>query len=193
MKGRTLILASASPRRRQLLRTLRIPFKVAPSRISEESERTAPRSIVLDLALRKARAVAARHQRALVLGADTIVVCQGEILNKPRNPSDARRILRLLNGRWHRVYTGVALVDCESGRSWREAALTRVKARKLPPEELERFVGRHMDKAGAYAVQDGDDPFIERLVGPRDNVVGLPLANVRSLLRRALKTWKRRR
>lgn len=192
MKGRQFILASASPRRRQLLRTLRIPFKVVPSRVGERSARRTPRGIVLDLALRKARAVAARRKRALVLGADTLVVCRGQVLSKPRNAADARRILRLLNGRWQRVYTGLALVDSDTGRSWKEAALSRVKARKLAHEELERFVGRHMDKAGAYAVQDKDDPFIEKVVGPRDNVVGLPLANVRSLLRRALRAWVRR-
>src|SRR3989339_745654 len=108
MKGRPLILASASPRRRQLLRTLRIPFQVVPSRVPETSERSTPRGIVLDLALRKARAVAEGRKRALVLGADTLVVCRGEVLNKPKDAADSRRILRLLNGRWQRVYTGLA-------------------------------------------------------------------------------------
>ncbi|MEI8191741.1 MAG: Maf family protein [candidate division NC10 bacterium] len=190
-KSRPLILASASPRRRELLRTLKIPFKVAPSRVREDSELSAPRQLVLELALRKARAVASRYKRALVLGADTIVVCRGKILMKPADRAGARRILRTLNGRWHRVYTGVALVDSESDRSWKEAAVSRVKARRLKPEELERLVGKHMDKAGAYAVQDGTDPFIERVIGARDNVVGLPLASVRSLLRRAIRKGKR--
>jgi len=190
-RSRPLILASASPRRRELLRTLKLPFKVAPSRASEESDQKAPRQLVMELALRKARTVALRHKRALVLGADTIVVCRGKILTKPADRAGARRILRALNGRWHRVYTGVALVDAESGRSWKEAALSRVKARRLKPEELERYVGKHMDKAGAYAIQDGVDPFIERVVGPRDNVVGLPLASVRLLLKRAVRKGKR--
>ncbi|MFA6029443.1 MAG: nucleoside triphosphate pyrophosphatase [Elusimicrobiota bacterium] len=190
--ARTLVLASASPRRRELLRALKLPFRIAPSHVSEEVAPCTPRRLVLELALRKARAVAGRRKRALVLGADTIVVCRGEVLNKPIDREDGRRILRSLNGRWHRVYTGVALVDSESGRWWREAAVTRVKARRLTAEELERFVGRHMDKAGAYAVQDHGDPFIERIVGPFDNVVGLPLASVRSLLRRALCARRRK-
>ena len=190
-KSRPLILASASPRRRELLRTLKLPFKVAPSHASEESEQKAPRRLVLELALRKARAVALRHKRALVLGADTVVVCRGKILTKPDDRAGARRILRSLNGRWHRVYTGVALVDSESGRFWRDAAVSRVKARRLKPEELERYVGKHMDKAGAYAIQDGVDPFIERVVGARDNVVGPPLASVRLLLKRAIRKGKR--
>lgn len=166
---------------------MKIPFKVIPSRISEDSGDQPPRRLVLDLALRKARSVALGRKRALVLGADTIVICRGRVMTKPKNRAGARRILRLLNGRWHRVYTGVALVDSESGRSWKEASVSRVKARRLKPEELERFVGKHMDKAGAYAVQDSEDPFIERIIGPRDNVVGLPLVNVRSLLKRALR------
>jgi septum formation protein len=191
-RKRPLILASSSPRRRELLRSLKIPFRVIPSRIAEESDARTPRALVLDLALRKALSVAEGRKTALVLGADTVVVFRGQVITKPADAPDSRRILRSLNGRWHRVVTGVALVDSETGKSWREAAVSRVKARRLKPCDLERFVGRHPDKAGAYAVQDSDDPFIERIVGPRDNVVGLPLANVRSLLRRALRDRRRR-
>lgn len=180
-----LILASASPQRRGLLRDLHIPFTVSPARVSERSTETRPRKLVDLLALRKARAVAAKNPGTLVLGADTIVVLRGAILGKPRDLADCRRILAGLNGRWHRVYTGVALVDADTGRCWREVAVSRVKARALPDAHLERLVGRHMDKAGAYAVQDADDPFVERIVGPFDNVIGLPLASVRRLLKRA--------
>lgn len=181
---RPLILASGSPQRRSLLKGLGIPFRVVPSRLPEETAEKDPRRLVADLALRKAQAVAKRRPDTLVLGADTVVCCAGKILQKPVDKADAKRILGRLNGRWHRVYTGVALVDSGSGRSWREVAVSRVKARKLPPEELERLAGKHLDKAGAYAVQDSDDPFIETIVGAFDNVVGLPLATVRRLLRR---------
>ncbi|MFA6093196.1 MAG: Maf family protein [Elusimicrobiota bacterium] len=186
-----LVLASASPRRKELLKGLRIPFCVLPSDAGEDSSTTEPRKLVLELALRKARSVAqALNRHALVLGADTLVVCRGEILAKPLDRADGRRILRMLNGSWHRVYTGVALVDASTGKAWKTACVSRVKARRLAPETLERYVGKHMDKAGAYAVQDQDDPFIERIDGPYDNVVGLPLACVRSLLRRALAARK---
>lgn len=182
--SRPLILASGSPQRRRLLKGLGVPFRVVPSRVGEESREASPRRVVSDLAARKASAVARKRPGALVLGADTIVWCGGRILGKPANRGEARRILARLNGRWHRVYTGVALVDASTGRTWSEVTMSRVKARRLPQAELERMAGRHLDKAGAYAVQDRDDPFIEAIEGPYDNVVGLPLASVRRLLRR---------
>jgi septum formation protein len=167
-----------------------VPFRIVPSRVPEESDERVPRRLVLELALRKARAVAARHPGTLVLGADTIVVSRGEILGKPRDLTDGMRILGLLNGRWHRVYTGVALVD-GAGRSWREVAVSRVHARRLDAARLREFAGKHMDKAGAYAVQDREDPFIDRIEGPLDNVIGLPMANVRSLLKKAARRRQR--
>ncbi|MBI3550608.1 MAG: septum formation protein Maf [Elusimicrobia bacterium] len=183
--ARPLILASQSPQRRTLLKALRVPFRIIRPGVSERSAESRPRRLALELALRKARAVAGRLERALVLGADTIVVCRGKILGKPRGGRDAVRMLTLLNGSWHRVYTGVALVDAASGRSWREVAVTRVKARRLPATELARLADRHLDKAGGYAMQDKKDPFIEKVVGPVDNVIGLPLASVRKLIRKA--------
>ncbi len=188
-----LVLASASPQRRKLLQLLRLPFSILPSNVSEASCEKNPRKLVSQLALRKALAVARNSPDSLVLGADTVVVYQGRIIVKPKNRKDSARILNNLNGHVHRVYTGVALVDSSTGRSWREVAVSKVKARKLPPEALERFVGKHMDKAGAYAVQDRKDPFIEKITGPRDNVIGLPLQSVRRLLRKASKVRSRRR
>ncbi len=178
------ILASASPQRRRLLKRLGLPFRVVPSRVSEKSPETEPRRLVLELARRKARSVARRHPRALVLGADTIVVCRGRILQKPRSPKDSERMLRLLSGRWQRVYTGVAVAAEGGRRVLAEAVVSRVLARRLSEARLKLLAGRHMDKAGAYAVQDRGDPFIERVVGEQDNVVGLPLAAVGRLLKR---------
>lgn len=188
-----LILASASPQRRKLLRSLRIPFKIIPSRVSEAARESNPRKLVSKLALRKAKAVAAKYPEALVLGADTIVVHQGEILTKPKNRADSRRLLDILNGHCHRVYTGVALVDRAAGKAWQEVAVTKVVARRFPPARLARLVGRHMDKAGGYAVQDRSDPFIKSIVGPLDNVIGLPLASVRRLLKKASANRRRKK
>jgi len=185
LKRARLILASASPRRRQLLKDLRVPFRIEPAEVSERSREKRPRRLAAQLALRKARAVAKKNPNALVLGADTIVSHRGLLLLKPKHRADSARILRIINGRWHRVYTGVAIVDGASGKAWREVAVSRVKARKLPEKELSRFIGRHMDKAGAYAVQDKADPFIEKIEGRFDNVVGLPMDAVRRLLREA--------
>lgn len=185
MKASTLILASASPRRRILLRQLGMPFRVIPSRVSETTGEKNPRRFVILLALRKAREVARRHPKATVLGADTIVVCRGRIIGKPRDLADSRRILELLNGRWQEVYTGIAVAWAGGKRSLARAVKSRVLARRLNSDELSRLAGKHPDKAGAYAVQDQDDPFIERIEGDYGNVVGLPLVATRRLLEKA--------
>lgn len=159
-------------------------FTVDPSGVHEKSRETDPRRLVVELARRKAQDVARRHPDRLVLGADTLVVCAGEILGKPKDAQDGERMLRLLCGRWQQVWTGVA-VAAPGGRLYAGAALSRVKARKLPEDKLRALIGKHMDKAGAYAVQDRKDPLVERVVGDRDNVTGLPMRLVRKLLARA--------
>ena len=168
-----------------MIKKLRVPFKIISSDVSERSSEKKPRKLVLQLAERKARSVARRRPKDVVLGADTIVVCCGEILLKPRDKKDSERILRLLNGRWQRVYTGVALALDGGQTIFKKAAVTKVLARKLPEEDLAKLIGKHMDKAGAYAVQDTRDPFVKKIVGDRDNVVGLPMRVVRRLLKRA--------
>ena len=178
-----LILASGSPRRRAILRAAGIRFQVSVSGVDENIGESRPRALVLKLARAKALAVAASHPGRLVLGADTTVVCAGEILNKPQSPRDALRMLELQSGRWQRVYTGVALA--RGRRVWTGVGVSRVKARRLDPARLKRLAGKHMDKAGGYAVQDREDPLVERIVGDRDNVVGLPMRVVRRLLARA--------
>jgi len=185
LRKRPLILASASPQRRRLLKRLGLPFKIVPSGVGENSPEKNPRKLVLSLAKKKARAVARRYPRSAVLGSDTVVYCQKEILVKPKNKTDSKRILDILNGRWHRVYTGVALALEGGNKIYSEVCVSRTKARKLPPERLLRLAGKHMDKSGSYAMQDKRDPFIEKVVGGKDNVIGLPLSVVRRLLKRA--------
>ncbi len=179
-----LILASASPQRRLLLQRLGRRFTILPSHVSERSAEKRPRQLVLLLARRKALAVAKTRPRDVVLGADTLVICRGRIIGKPRDARDAARILRLLNGRWQRVYTGVAVAAEGGKRLLSQAVVSRVKTRRLDAAQLRRLAGKHMDKAGAYAVQDKNDPFVERVEGPLDNVIGLPVDAVRRLLRR---------
>ncbi len=167
-----------------LLKQLGVPFKIVPSGIPERLREKNPRRFVVELARRKARQVAQRRPKALVLGADTIVWRAGRIIVKPRDGADSRRILRFLNGRKHWVFTGAALA-WDGGRGVLSgAAASAVYARKLSEEELKRLAGKHGDKAGGYAVQDRDDPFVARVVGDRDNVIGLPLRLVRALMKR---------
>ena len=178
-----LFLASASPRRRAILRAAGVSFTVDPSNVDENISEKNPRRLVVKLARLKALDVARRHPGRLVLGADTIVVCAGEILGKPKNLKDAVRMITLQSGRAQRVYTATALVA--RGRVYTELAVTKVYARLLSSVHRRRLAGKHMDKAGAYAVQDRSDPLVERIVGDRDNVTGLPMRSVRRLLAKA--------
>lgn len=178
-----LILASASPRRRSLLKRARISFRVQPSHVSEDSTVSNPRKRVEQLALRKAKAVATKVKRGWVLGADTLVILKNRILGKPINPHDAYRMLYRLSGTTHRVMTGVALVDAESGRSLVRSAISKVHMKKLELEALVRLSKKHLDKAGAYAIQEKRDPIARVVSGSYENVVGLPVDLVKKMLR----------
>jgi septum formation protein len=184
----TLILASASPRRRELLTQAGYRFAVQPSSIpeslrpGEDAIRFATR-----LAREKAEEVFARHPPStapvMVLGADTVVVCDGEVMGKPADAADAQRMLLLLSGRTHQVVTGVAVV-WGLGSAEVAAEMTQVTMRTLSPQEVAGYVatGEPMDKAGAYAIQGYAGRWIPRIHGCYFNVVGLPLALVTSLL-----------
>ena len=183
--SRPLVLASASPRRRQLLRQIGAEFRVVVSNADENAVPThlAPDVYVQRLAAMKARAVAESLQEsAIVIGADTTVVFQGEILNKPLDARDAEAMLTRLSGNTHEVFTGIALV-CrdESGqikRSLEAVARTEVRFRPLEAREIQEYVagGSPMDKAGAYGIQDDFGAvFVEEIRGCYYNVVGLPL------------------
>jgi septum formation protein len=179
-----LILASASPRRAELLRNAGIAFTAQATRILERRRQgESPRKFAERLAREKAHAIFARHPRNLVLGADTIVVVRGHALGKPRDRKDARRMLRLLSGRSHQVTTAVCLAgpDFEDARS----ETTRVTMRRLSEQEIRDYVasGEPMDKAGAYAIQGLASRFVSRIEGCYFNVVGLPVPLVYRMLR----------
>jgi septum formation protein len=185
-----LILASASPRRRELLTQAGYHFEVQASSVPE-SRRPEEDAIrfATRLAREKAEDVYARHQPAIVLGADTVVVCDGEVMGKPADPADAERMLLLLAGRTHQVVTGVAVVWGSNSPTSVEVAaeLTQVTMQTLSPEEVSRYVasGEPMDKAGAYAIQGYAARWIPRISGDYFNVVGLPLALVATMLEAA--------
>ena len=170
-----IILASKSPRRIEILKQLGLRFDIIPAQWEEKSTKKRPSARVVELALQKAFDVAQKYPRALVIGADTLVYCQGEIIGKPKNIQDAKRILNKLNGSWQRVYTGVCLMCLAEHKVLYGYDVSACKARCLSPGQLAHLAGKHMDKAGAYAVQDEQDPFIERIVGSRSNVVGFPV------------------
>jgi septum formation protein len=182
-----LILASASPRRQELLREAEIPFEAHPAYINEDQHAgEPPLKYVCRLAREKAQTVAQHYPQNYVLGADTIVVIDNAVLGKPGNAADAARMLRLLSGREHWVTTAVSLVH-PNGHTDTSCATTRVFFRKIAEDEIEQYVAgsEPMDKAGAYAIQGGASRWTDRIVGEYSNVVGLPLSLVTEMLRKS--------
>lgn len=195
MSASTLILASASPRRSDLLQAAGWEFAVEPSRADEDlGGEPTPQEAARELAERKARAVARLHagEERWVIGADTIVAL-GEgpgapLLGKPGDAAEAREMLESLSSTVHAVVTGVAIVHAASGEAWVSEETTRVHMRAIRPAEVEAYVasGEWQDKAGGYAIQESADAFVTQLEGGGfDNVVGLPVALTRALLERA--------
>jgi septum formation protein len=183
-----LVLASASPRRRELLRWL-VPEYALDSAVVDESPRPGEAATVLvdRLARAKAEAVARRHAAAWVLAADTIVELGGEILGKPADAREAAAMLARLSGREHRVLTGFALLAPGGAPGGAETVESRVRFRTLDPLRIDAYVatGEPLDKAGAYAVQGAGAGLIERVEGSFTNVIGLPLTEVGRTLERA--------
>lgn len=178
-----LILASGSPRRAEILNSVGWPFEKAVADIDEsEIKGEAPEDYVVRLAKGKAEKVAASHPGAIVLGADTTVVIDRQIIGKPVDMADARRMLRMLSGNWHIVLTGVAVV--EGGETRTGIQSTRVKFVEMNDDEIGFLAeeGEPMDKAGAYAVQAQAALFIEGIEGDYWNVVGLPVSLVYRLI-----------
>lgn len=182
-----LVLASASPRRRELLERLGIPFKVSVSKAEENIDRgnLTPEQLARELALLKAKDVARTLEDGLVIGADTIVVLDDEILGKPKSREEAGRMLHLLSGRSHQVITGLALVEAGGGRVQLTSEVTTVWFRRLDPGEVEWYLdtGEPMDKAGAYGIQGKGSILVDRIEGCYFNVVGLPLTRLYLMLK----------
>jgi len=177
---RTLILASNSPRRSELLRLLGLPFEVYPADIAEvQAPGEPPADYVLRLARHKAAASAA-DQPGLVIAADTTVVDGDELLEKPADPADARRMLQQLRGRVHQVYTGIAILDADTRRSYDAVCCTQVPMRDYSDAEIEAYIATcdPLDKAGAYAIQHAGFHPVEGLSGCFASVMGLPLCHL---------------
>ena len=184
----SLILASASPRRSELLRQLGVPFTVAPSDATEvHDDQLTAREISQLNAYRKARAVAKKFPDALVLGADTLVYHATTLFGKPADLEDAYRMLKQLSGRTHEVVTAICLLQLRTHRQNLFFESTAVTFRPLDTVQIRRYLDQvnPLDKAGAYAIQEAGDLIIEKISGSYTNVVGLPVEK----LRRELESW----
>jgi len=175
---RKIILASSSPRRKQLLGMLGLPFIADPSNYEEDmSLKLAPLALAEVLSAGKTLDVAKRHKNAIVIGADTFIAHKDKILGKPYTPKKARKMLRELSGTVHSVITGFTIIDTKSGKKISKAVETKVYFKKLADREINNYIktGEPLDKAGAYGIQDLGAIFIRKMEGEYFNVVGLPL------------------
>ncbi len=188
LNGSRLILASASPRRRELLAGLGYEFSVVPAEVTEhEAPDADPRAMVAHNAALKADWVAARHPAATVIGADTTVFIDRTVLNKPRDAADARAMLRMLSGRTHTVFTGLAVRRLADGLRLDQGVASEVTFRDLDEATIELYLSRvhTLDKAGGYAIQEHGDLIVAGFTGSLTNIVGLPVAEMKQLLTQA--------
>lgn len=185
--SKKLILASRSPRRSELLRSLGLKFEVSPSNVEENSDpRVSPEQNALNIARDKARWVARQNPDCYVLGADTMVVLDQEIIGQPADAEDAFRILSQLAGKEHRVITGVVLISPEE-EEYETAAVSTVTIKSISSDEIRSYIatGEPLDKAGAYAIQGEGAHLVESWEGSYSNIVGLPLEALTDLLKQA--------
>ncbi len=188
--NKTVVLASASPRRYNLLKQIGLSFIVHPSGVDEDSFQTSsPEEHVLTLSKKKALEVAKNYPDAIIISADTIVVLDGEIISKPKDQEEAKLMLKKLSGKTHRVYTGFTILDTKTNKIYSDFEVTDVKFREIDEDEIDEYVatGSPLDKAGAYGIQDDYGAvFVERINGCFYNVVGFPLTKFYLAMKRFL-------
>ncbi|MCI0530966.1 MAG: Maf family protein [candidate division Zixibacteria bacterium] len=182
---RTLILASSSPRRRQILTDLNLKFKVVIPPVEEYINSASPHNHVKKWALLKAQSVNAQFKSSIVVGADTIVVLNDKILGKPKDRTEAAHMLKRLSGNTHTVLTGVAAINTDDSRQAVEFEATRVSFNHLSQSQIENYLDKneYADKAGAYGIQGMEKIFLKKLSGSLDNVIGLPVKTLTKVLR----------
>ncbi|HET9946907.1 MAG TPA: nucleoside triphosphate pyrophosphatase [Patescibacteria group bacterium] len=176
-----LILASSSPRRKELLEKAGFTFSVVTSNYEEDmSLPLSPEDLAKFLSLGKARSVAESFQNAVILGADTFVVLGDMVLGKPKDIDEAKHMLRNLSGKKHNVITGFSLIDTTNNQAYQDVDISDVYIKHLSEEDIIQYILTHsvLDKAGAYAIQDMNETHIERFVGEYDTVVGLPIKKI---------------
>ncbi|RCW88384.1 septum formation protein [Halanaerobium sp. DL-01] len=182
-----LVLASASPRREELLKQLKLQFTIVPSRIDESQfNGLKPVDMVEKLAFAKAESVSELVEEAIIIAADTVVVAQDRVLNKPEDAEDAKNMLSALSGKEHQVITGVAVMNSETDEYLVEHNITSVFMEEISEEEIDKYLetGEPMDKAGAYAIQGFGSLFVREIKGSYYSVVGLPLNQLSKMLKK---------
>ena len=172
-----MILASASPRRKEILGLADLEFDIMPSDADEITTKTAPNEIVMELAMIKAEDIYERSdKKSMVIGADTVVAYKGQILGKPKDEEDAKKMLTMLSGQTHEVYTGVCVIEDGEKKTFFEE--TKVTFYEITDEQISKYIktGEPMDKAGSYGIQGKAAVFIKGIKGDYYNVVGFPIA-----------------
>jgi len=181
-----VILASASPRRKELLEKIGLRFKVEPSNYEEDMHsELEPHEFARKISLEKAEAVAGKHRNAIVIAADTFIVFDGKILGKPHTENEARKMLEIINGTSHSVITGFSIIDTDKNKTLSKSVETRIYIRKLTLAEIDAYVKSKepLDKAGAYAIQGLGALIVEKIEGDYFNVIGLPLSALAEALK----------
>jgi len=184
-KKAKLVLASSSPRREEILNQLKLNFTIVPSKINEESyNHQTAEELVQKLSVDKAKSVAELVEDALIIAADTVVVCDDKIIGKPADQEEAKEQLQFLQGREHRVITGLAVYSSDTGESYVAYSSTDVKMLEIGTERIEKYIstGEPMDKAGSYGIQGIGGLFIESINGSYYSVVGLPIHQLAEML-----------
>lgn len=183
---KTIILASASPRRKELLEKIRLKFEVEPSNYEEYiCPGLEPHDLARNISLEKAKVVASKHKNSIIIAADTFVVFSGQILGKPHTEKDAREILEAISGKYHSVITGFSIIDTGKNKTLSKSVETKVYIRKLTLLEIDAYVKSRepLDKAGAYAIQGLGSVFVEKIDGDYYNVMGFPLSALTEALK----------
>ena len=181
-----LILASGSPRRKELLTQIVREFSVVPSNYDEDMTlKKNPQDLALHLSEGKAQDVAKEYSDAIILSADTFVVVNGEVLGKPKDLDDAKKMLRKESGKKQEVISGITVLDSSTGRKTKKSVMSFVYMRELTDEEIAEYVTTHevLDKSGSYAIQEIGNKFVEKIEGSFTNIMGLPVEEVKKMLR----------
>ncbi|MBD3330355.1 septum formation protein Maf [Candidatus Peregrinibacteria bacterium] len=183
--SRHLVLASASPRRIELLKEIGLDFKVDPADFEEKDTHLTPKDLVEHNSLGKAQVTAHKHKNSLVIGVDTVGVVGDTILNKPKNHAEAKKMLKLLSGSKHRVISAITIIDTDTKKALTEIETTYVYMDELTEEEMEEYLasGEGDDKAAGYAIQGKGALYIKKIEGDYFNVVGLPIFKLRRMLK----------
>jgi len=182
-----IILASASPRRKELLEKTGLKFTIHPANHPEIiNEKLSPTELAKQLSLEKALVVAKNYKDAVIISADTLVVCDGKIFGKPKDKGDAKRMLKILNGKIHKVITAFTIYDLKTNRQVTKSAESKILFNKVSEKEIEKYIelNKPFDKAGAYGIQELPKTFVKKVVGDYDNIVGLPVRDIVRELRK---------